>query len=125
SRSLRGGWRRLRGGGERAVGSAQRAARREGAEREEGALHIKSKRFSTTSNPCRRRRRKIRSPRLQAGERSPPPGTSPRSGRQTSRQTLFCRPLRGLVSMAASFPPPEGGGYGSFTPPDGGLKPVP
>jgi hypothetical protein len=32
-------------------------------------------------NPCRRKRREIPSPRLQAGERSPPRGASPRSGR--------------------------------------------
>src|SRR5213078_1908539 len=62
----------------------------------------------------RRRRRKIPSPRLQAGEKEAATDTSPRSGRQKSLWTRVCRPLCGLAPRAVTVPPPEGGGYRSF-----------
>jgi len=99
---------------------------------------------STTGNPCRRRRRKIRSPRLQAGNVTAT-GASPRSGRQSScpkvfssNSVTFTEEFRALLdkhgssstkntfghetlspatrarSRGGDVPPPEGGGYGSF-----------
>jgi hypothetical protein len=63
------------------------------------------------------RRRKIHSPRLQPGGALMHMDVSPRSGRQKS----VCRPLPGLARNVVTFPPPEGGGYGSFAA-NGGLE---
>src|SRR5213075_1626296 len=78
---------------------------------------LSSRLRSTTGNPCRRRRRKISSPRLQAGEWSPPRERARVAGDRLHVQRHF-REGFSAAPYAGSYrwgplPPPEGGGYGS------------